>query len=494
MARATELNRNRAPAIRGTGPRGRPPIMLAIAVLVAVVATGLSVTLSPETTAAVLVAALLGSTAVWVILRHPYRALEVSLFVVLVAWTKFRVRDPLATLRGDIDWQIAVELVLYALLGILVLRVWWLSGIAQHRSYWIDLVALLYIALILASILWSPTPRISTVRSFQLVVQFGLVLTIVRLAGRTGLMRNLAATIFAYVLIFGGIALVVPGARGSHVDEYGFGRVYWFSMSPGTVAALAAVAGLFALSAILFELRLRRESRFGISSSTWMAVWLLLLLVLLLSTRARGMTIAFVAASSILLLLRFAKSWAIAIGASVALLVPAVFLSLAMSPDDLLVAGSASGNPMLEFLYRGQSAPELLTMSSRTSLWEITASLVKQHPLIGHGYLSSRAVLIREVPWAGYAHNALFQVVLDLGIVGTALLAVLILSPYRIIRELPFSGKGPVAPAILAITTFLLVNSIVGESFAGAAGLDTILLLCLALGAARPPSPQVTSR
>lgn len=473
-----------------TVPYGGSPITSVLLLLAAAVATGLAVTLAPELATKAIVVGVVGLVASWLIVRSPFRALNVSLFVVLVAWTKFRNRDPMATLAGVVDWQIALELGLYALLGIVALRVWFVADVDRLKVYPIDIVAIAYVALVFASIAWSPVMRITAVRAVQIAIQTLIVLAIVRLAGREGLFRNLYASILIYVVVFGLIALLIPGARGSQVVEGGVSRFYWFSMHPGSVAAVAAVAGLFVLSGVLFAPAGRRPTSMGIP----LLVWLVVLVLLMLSTRVRGQTIAFLASGMVLVLLRFAKSWAVAVGASIALLLAAVLLSYSVSPAEILLAGEGSENPFLRFLYRGQTASELTTLSSRTDLWKIAASLVSKHPLIGHGYVSSRAVLLQEIPWAAYAHNAWFQVLLDLGIVGLVLIAILILSPLRVMRERPFNASGAVAPAILSITSFLLITSITGEGFAGGPGFETVLLLCLALGSARPGELNWSSR
>ncbi len=54
----------------------------------------------------------------------------------------------MATLAGVVDWQIALELGLYALLGIVVLRVWIVADVGRLKGYPIDMVALAYVALV----------------------------------------------------------------------------------------------------------------------------------------------------------------------------------------------------------------------------------------------------------------------------------------------------------------------------------------------------------
>jgi len=457
-------------------------------------ATALAVAFAPRATASVLVLGVTVCSSIWFILKHPHFALRLSLFIVILAWTKFRTRDPLATVSGVLDWQIGLELGLYALLGILAIRIWWDVRAFPGRMRWIDIAAIAYVALAGISIAWSPVPRLTAVRAVQLLIQLGLVLAIVRIFGREGLIRNLTASILVYVAVFGGIALLVPGAGGSSVTEGGFSRHYWFAMSPGDVASVTAVAALLVLARLLYGSPHSPRRWLGIASGRWMALWLVALVILMVAGRTRGVAIAFVAAASVVFLLRFGRSWTVAVGASIVLLAVATILSLNLRPEELLVAGEGSSNPVLQYLYRGQTASELATMSSRSDLWSVVASLVKARPVIGYGYMGSRLVLLREVLWAGYAHNALFQSLLDLGILGTTLLTLLALSPYRLVGQRSTAYTGPGGAAVIALTTFLLLSAIVGESFAGAPGLYTVLFLSVALAAVRPPVTEPESR
>jgi O-antigen ligase len=429
-----------------------------------------------------------GAILVRLVLRYPFHALRISLFVILLAWTKFRYRDPMATLSGQVDWQIALELGLYALTGLVALRVWWISGVPRARADWVDVATLAYLVIVIASTAWSPLPRITLVRAIQLSIQFAVVLAIVRLVGREGLIRNLTASVLAYITIFGLIAIAIPGVARTQVVQGGLSRFYWFSMHPGSVAALAAVAALLVLSTILFQTDRTRRSWFWIP----LPIWLVILVGLLIATRARGQTIAFVGAGSLLVIFRFARSWAVAAGVGVAVIAATLMLSLAVTPADLLIAGESSSSSLVRYLYRGQTASQLTTMSDRITLWQIAGSLIQERPILGHGYVSSRVVLLREVPWAAYAHNAWVQSLLDLGIIGMSLVFMLIVSPSRLVRERPFVGKGPTSPAILSITAFLIVSSIIGESFAGGPSLETLLLFVLPLGAARSPQQEGT--
>ena len=70
----------------------------------------------------------------------PVGALTVSFALVLIAGTKFRLRDANATLEGAVDWQVKFELTVYAVLACMLIlislrRPWVFLGCCPRRRY-----------------------------------------------------------------------------------------------------------------------------------------------------------------------------------------------------------------------------------------------------------------------------------------------------------------------------------------------------------------------
>jgi O-antigen ligase len=133
---------------------------------------------------------------------------------------------------------------------------------------------------------------------------------------------------------------------------------------------------------------------------------------------------------------------------------------------------------------RGESADTVLAMNGRLGLWSDLMPTILGHLFLGYGYQASRSVLLDAASWAAYAHNAVLQTLLDLGLVGTLALVAIVVSGVRgaTHRALP----APLAAAVAAMMVFLVVNSVSTESFAGAPGFEaTVLLLCAVSGARR---------
>jgi O-antigen ligase len=109
-----------------------------------------------------------------------------------------------------------------------------------------------------------------------------------------------------------------------------------------------------------------------------------------------------------------------------------------------------------------------------------------EHAVLGYGYQASRATLLDVASWAGYAHNALMQTLLDLGIAGAVALGLLVaiaLSAAIRPRLAPWL-RGTSA----TLMVFLALNCVGTESFAGAPGFETLLLFVCALCATSGPS------
>jgi O-antigen ligase len=153
-------------------------------------------------------------------------------------------------------------------------------------------------------------------------------------------------------------------------------------------------------------------------------------------------------------------------------------------------------------LMRGQTSDQFLSLTGRTDLWTAAAEVAREHWLVGLGYQASRTALLNIYTWAGYAHNAFLQTLLDLGVLG----ALLLWPP--LFRSLLAGGRSawsddPVVRAtgatLFAVGVFLVANALTSESFAAAPGFELLLVFILAfsaheLSAAGALSRQVVGR
>jgi O-antigen ligase len=106
--------------------------------------------------------------------------------------------------------------------------------------------------------------------------------------------------------------------------------------------------------------------------------------------------------------------------------------------------------------------------------------VIGEQPFLGYGYQASRPLVLRIAPWAGDAHNGFLQTLLDIGIIGAALLwvpfiAVLVLA-IKHAAELRTLVAWPLG-ALLGAALFEFVNALSNVSVAGAPGIALALVV-----------------
>ncbi|HET7457969.1 MAG TPA: O-antigen ligase family protein [Gemmatimonadaceae bacterium] len=459
--------------------RAYPPLAVAGVLAVAAV-VGVAGAIRPELFAVVLAA--LASAALGVVAhRWPERAMRASAFAIALGETKFRLRDPSATLSSAVDGQVAFELGLSAIVGVLTLGAALSPRVRLGAPTLVERVLIVYATVAVASVAWSFAPAVTAVRGVQLVILLLFAATALRALGDTGFLDAIAGSVLLYVLLFSVIALVVPGANGSEVSWHGFWRFSWYSVHPIQSGVYAGAALLLMLAAALFGSgaagAAARVRYAGVPA--W--VYAVPLAAVLAATRSRGPLLAVVVAAAVLVARRVGRRWMAPAVAGVAALGALAMAMAGLGAADVVARGATSTNPVLTLLYRGQDMGELATFSGRLDLWRDVVRFFLDRPFLGYGYQGSRALLLEVVPWAAYSHNAVAETLLNVGVVGSLPLLFALVSAL-------FAGSraaGRVGAAAVGMAVFLLVNSLTSESFAAAPGLEAMLLFASALLAER---------
>jgi O-antigen ligase len=156
-----------------------------------------------------------------------------------------------------------------------------------------------------------------------------------------------------------------------------------------------------------------------------------------------------------------------------------------------LIVGGASllafGGPVIAFLTRGESADQIGTFNRRTEIWTLAWESFLEHPLHGLGFTSAKGVFFDETGLGG-AHNALFNVMIDAGLVGLAWWIALLVSVGVAIarlgqgvhrRELVIGATGSARAdhlVLLGIFTASIVNSITTEGLGAGVNVSAIWL------------------
>ncbi|NND74105.1 MAG: O-antigen ligase family protein [Ilumatobacter sp.] len=312
--------------------------------------------------------------------------------LVLIVATEYKVRRRSINdaLSGAVDPLIAIELLVYGIVG-----AWALWRLVPLRSSVSVLTVVLwgYVATTAASALYSSFPLLGMARAVQLVV----IGTVIHLVMAVGTVDTISRLLHGWIVlmsasIVAGLAYVAP-TTGPQV-----GRFTWLSVHSVSAGAMLAISvcvtfGLW-LAAGTQRLRWKR-SVYG----TLFAVQF----VFLLLTRTRG-SIG---------------------GACVAIAVMAwVWSGTTMKPQLLLsslVAGGAAvlafGAQIIDFLTRGESTDSIGTFNRRTEIWSLAWDAFLERPLHGLGFTSAKGVFFDDTGLGG-AHNALVNVMIDVGLVG----------------------------------------------------------------------------
>lgn len=113
---------------------------------------------------------------------------------------------------------------------------------------------------------------------------------------------------------------------------------------------------------------------------------------------------------------------------------------------------------LLLHLSRSGNVEELITLTSRTDIWQFVLEKVRESPLIGHGYASSRVLIssgfASKWGWTtGSSHNMLLQNLLTTGIIGTIFVLFLLI---RQAKQM-FSDPSPFSDLIFI---FIFINGL----------------------------------
>jgi hypothetical protein len=366
-------------------------------------------------------------------------------------------RSPLDAAAGLASLQNVAEIGAYGAIATLIALMWnFRSEDGPMRVSWGPLVVLPMFAG--ASVLWSVIPVFSLVRSVQLAVPLALAVLLARIwradpeVGRELWRRTCTALVVAVVALAAyGWIVYGPGAA---VND---GRFTWPMMHPVHAGIYCAVGLLVVLV--------------GGRSLTRLPVSLLWAIVAVLSvslylTRTRSALGAFAVAFVVSLLLPPRSDAA------------RRYVGLVWLGGAAVLAWVLSGQAIMEYLARGQSADVFTTLNSRVPLWNVAFEELGEATrwLTGFGFGSARVVLFARVSWAGTAHNAWVELLVGVGVVGCVAVAIAVL--HTVYRSLTLANSLSRVETRLAATiaVFLVVVSLTTSELA-IPGFDYSLLM-----------------
>ena len=113
------------------------------------------------------------------------------------------------------------------------------------------------------------------------------------------------------------------------------------------------------------------------------------------------------------------------------------------------------------------------TLTGRTELWELAEPAIKAHPILGHGFMSSKFISESvDLDWdAGQMHNAFLEVLYNNGCLGLLLVLVMNVCIVRNLWRVRQNSSDPqmrtLASGCFALYSFLLLNGFVEPTFGG---------------------------
>jgi O-antigen ligase len=331
-------------------------------------------------------------------------------------------------------------------------------------------LAFAYATITLASAGWSEVPAFTGANALGLFVQLSFCCLLMVDLGEDATIRIMVWSLLAYVtlgVIGGGLAPELTWLPPS-LEESTY-RLQGFSTHPNVFAQDAAVFTILALIARSKGLIGRR------------VFWGMLLLggTALLATGSRT-TLAALLAATTLVKIRNSRFFGRTVFAATAILALALaWAALAglPNPDNFLAGFSRTGQ-----------ADEILTLTTRTDIWETVWMRIYEKPLFGWGYNGTMQVLMDSFDKSfhgtpNHAHNSFLQSLLSVGFLGSLpAFAWMFLLVYRFVtRPDPIRDQ---------ISLFTMVT---GISEVGISGVPVLLTLACMWALAREGAKRLPS-
>ncbi len=412
---------------------------------------------------------------------RPRAVLEWSAAFVYVLLLSGALLPPLLAPGGsgtvDLDAGLpALQAAMVAFLAIVgalfCLHFWRRPVVPLLKAAWLPLALA---TLAVASILWSVNQELTARRSLALL---GTVLIAAYLVGVLGYKRSvsLLTILLAVVALLSLVVVVATPDFGVHQVGAHVGRwkgVYLHKNLLGREMALAG--GLFTLAAI----HARRPS----ARLFWAAMTVLAVVLIVQAQSATGL-LAVAGAIGTAAVVRFVRGrpdLAVAFVALVLVCVTVAGTVMTIAPDSLFAAV-------------GRDA----SVTGRTTLWSLVLDKVAEQPVLGHGYRAfwgspGGEAISRTLAWrVTHAHNSWLDVGLDLGAVGSLLVAALLLLPLKRWLGARRSATRYHETGVVVVVSTLLV-SISDSVLLGPNNLFLLLLFVQCMAAVKAYAPVATS-
>lgn len=382
------------------------------------------------------------------------------LLLIVATEYKFRRRPNEDSLSGTVDAWIALELGIYALVGVYLL----VRLRPNVRADMIVVWTVGYGFTAAVSAIYAPFPLLALVRAAQMVI---IVLAVLRFVDDSDL-STVRRFLHGYIVLVT-VSVLIGTVYVAPTTIRQVGRFTWLSTHSVVAGAMLAVSVV-----VVFGMWLTHRAA-ALPWARWVYGALTIVHVAsLLRTRTRG-----------------------SIGAAaIAMIAMALMWLRREGKRDLLIGSIISlvavtfvaGGPILSYLLRDSDLAELATFNRRTEIWSLAFDSFISRPLHGLGLTAARGVFFDETGLGG-AHNAFINVVIDLGLVGLfwwiGLIGLIFAAASRLRRVRPdVPGGTRIAFDSITITGVMvaqMVNGLTAE-FVGS-GVSSMAILLFITGA-----------
>jgi O-antigen ligase len=385
---------------------------------------------------------------------------------------KFRLRANNDTIQGQADIFVVIEVATYALIAAFLF--WRFKPTFRlRRADAVTYLGYAYIVVCVGSALYSPYHALALVRAGQMVVVLAFARSVARHADPAAPHRiaHAYAVLIAGSTIFG---VLVPYPKLPSQP----GRFTWLYIHPVEAGMLLAIAVII-LTAYLLGSRVPRNGprwHLGVYAALW-----LICVAGLLATGTRGAALGAVVGIVVVVATRWRgiRKLEIALLGGIAL----GGVALALGPQ------------ITAFVARGESAAQLATLNFRTDLWSQALADFAQHPLYGFGFTADRGLFL-DTTGLGGGHNAIINLLVDTGLVGTAVWFALLIGIGVTAYRLRPRGMATDRGLVLALLVGMFANSMFTDELgAPANAMCTWLFVLLAwVGILRGARERSTAR
>lgn len=316
---------------------------------------------------------------------------------------KFRTRDPAQALATSIDGAIVIELGIYALVAVALLRADTpriRAGSLRAHEYF----ACLYVGLLVLSLTYTPYLQYGLVRVAQMSLLLWLVMYCANFSD-IGVFHRLSHGFIVLVAISVVYGTLVPSPPISSLQA---GRFTWLAIHPVVSAVLTGIASLLCLGYVLHGDRPRFGPRWSPSAY---ACLLAVASAALVASRTRGAVLGVACGAGALLLSSGPRHKRAT--------------TLGLITLITVIAWMTFGDEVVAYFVRDSSAEELTSLNSRTDLWAVALAAAGERPLFGYGVTAARGIFYAELGLGG-GHNAIVNVLVEVGVAGLSVWLLLV--------------------------------------------------------------------